>query len=167
MEQCCSVCQAGEPERVELLSSKVILKNGDSYFVLSDGSFWKAVTFAKRWRTASEWWNDTEIVPSEYECVPNNWHLGGEIWVYPKYGNLAIDEKSASNYEAIHECTHLLVNDQTGQIIFAVALHPADCLIHIYNDAQKESYDEGYTKGRRASTQNATNVLWMRRLSYR
>src|SRR5690348_14947900 len=119
---------ASEPEKIEALSAKIILQNSNGYYALSDGSCWKTIGFSKRWRTLSEWWNNVQLVPTYYECVPDDWFLGTQIEVYPKFGNLAVNEADASNQDALKQCTHLMVNTRTGQVLFAIALHPADCL---------------------------------------
>lgn len=141
------------PEKSEALGAKVILKNGDGYFVLSDNSCWKAIYFSKRWRSVSEWWNDVKLIPENYECTPNDWTLGTPLELYPKWENLEVDEANAANQETLKQCTHLLVNSRTGQVLFAIALQPAECMIQLYNDAYKDgynnAYDDGYNAGHR------------------
>jgi hypothetical protein len=154
----CSVMEASPAEKVEVLSSKVILQNTNGYFGLSDGSCWKVVGFAPRWRSLSEWWNNVQIVPESYKCVPNDWHLNSQIEVYSKYQNLQVNEADASNQAALQQCTHLLVNSRTGQVLFAIALHPADCLVQLSTEVRKEAFDEGYHQGRLKSYANATEV---------
>lgn len=149
---------ANAPERVSVLSAKVVMQNSNGYFALADGSCWKAVPFSKRWRTLSEWWNNVQLVPKEYECVPNDWFLGTQINIYPKYGNLAVNLDDASNVEDLKQCTHLFLNTRTGQILFAIALHPADCIVQLFNDAHKDGYNKGYSEGRLKSYQNSTEV---------
>lgn len=151
----CLAMQAGEPEKREILSSKIILQNTEGYFILSDGSYWKTVPFVKRWRTLSEWWNGDALIPQNYECVPSDWYIGAEIDVYPKYENLIINEANASNQEMIKQCTHLFVNTKNGQILFAISLHPIECLNRLFKDAHQEGYDAGYSKGREAVYENA------------
>lgn len=135
------------PEKMEMLCSKAVLKNDQGYFVLSDGSIWKAVGFAKRWRSLSEWWNSVQLVPEQYETLPTQWQLGTTIEAYPKYGNLRVNEADASNQEALQQCTHLLVNTRTGQVLFATALDPALALVQIFDEARLEGYNEGYSSG--------------------
>jgi hypothetical protein len=141
-------------ERVEALSSKVILQNENGYFVLSDRSCWKVIGYSVRWRNISEWWNGVQLVPENFVCVPNQWQLGAQIEVYSKYGHLTISEKDASNQEDLRQCTHLLVNAQTRQVLFAVALEPASCLVQLFTDAQKDGYNRGFSDGRSASYYN-------------
>ncbi len=131
------------PERIEPLSAKVILANKEGYFALADGTCWKAIGFQTRYRSLSEWWNSVELVPKEYECIPNDWFLATEVEVYSKYGNLNIKESDASNEEALKQCTHLLVNQRTGQVLFAIALHPADCLVQLSNEVYKDGFNKG------------------------
>ena len=154
----CSFVQASNPEHVDILSGKVVLQNSNGYFVFSNGSCWKAIGFAPRWRTLSEWWNNVEIVPQTYQCVPSDWVLGTQIDVYTKFGNLNVNEADASNQDQLKQCTHLLHNKRTGQILFAIALHPADCIGQVFAEAKKDGYDEGYTKGRLSNYQNATEI---------
>lgn len=150
-----STVYGDRPEKQETLVAKVILQNTNGYFVLSDGSLWKAIGFCKRWRTVGEWWNDAQLVPKNYECLPNDWFLGTEVWAYSKYENLQVDEDDASNKEVLKQCTHLLVNNRTGQVLFAIALNPADCVVHLFNEAHDEGYSQGYTQGQLKNSQNA------------
>jgi len=153
----CSVICAEKPEKVETLSSKVICQNTNGYFVLSDGSCWKAISFSKRWRSLSEWWNSVQLVPANYECVPNDWYLGTQIEAYRKYGNLEVDESNASNQELLKQCTHLLVNSRTGQVLFAIALHPAECIVQLFTEAHEDGYNKGLYEGRLKNYQNSSD----------
>jgi hypothetical protein len=153
-----SVMYTDGPEKAETLSSKVILQNTNGYFVLSDRSCWKVIGFSKRWRSLTEWWNNVQLAPENYACVPNDWYLGSQIEVYPKYGNLEISEGNASNQEALKQCTHLLVNTRTGQVLFAIALEPAECTIQLFNDAHEDGYDKGFHQGRLKTYQNANEI---------
>lgn len=150
--------QANPPEKIEALAAKVILQNTQGYFVLSDGSCWKVIGFCKRWRTLSEWWSNVQLAPENYECVPNDWFLGTQIEAYPKYDNLSVNQANASNQDALKQCTHLLLNNRTGQILFAIALHPTDCIIQLYSDAYEDGYNKGLHQGRLSSYQNATDI---------
>lgn len=141
-----------------MLSSKVILQNTNGYFVLSDGSCWKAIAFSKRWRSIKEWWRNVQLVPKNYECIPNDWYLGTHIEVYSKYENLEVDEANASNQEDLKQCTHLLANTRTGQVLFAIALHPADCIVQLYNDSYGDGYSDGFSEGRMESHKNANDI---------
>ncbi len=154
----CSAIHASWPERVESLSAKVILQNTEGYFVLSDGSCWKAIGFSTRWRSLNEWWNAVQLVPKNYECVPNDWYLGTLIEVYSKSGNCQVNESDASNQEALAQCSHLFLNKRTEQVLFAIALHPADCIVRLFNESKKEGYDEGYSRGRLSNYQNGTDI---------
>jgi hypothetical protein len=142
-----SLGYGGAPETVEMLSSKVILESKEGYYVLSNGACLKVVGFSTRWRTPSEWWNNVELVPKNYECVPDDWFLGSEIEVYAKYENLEVNLENATNAEILTQCTHLLYNTRTGQVLFAIWMHPAECLVQIFNDAHKDGYDKGYKEG--------------------
>lgn len=143
----CSMVSAAQPEKIELLSSKVILANSDAYFVLSDGSYWKVITFVKRSRSPFEWWSDVKLIPENYDCVPNDWFVGAEIDVYPKYGNIGVDEENASNQEALRQCTHLLCNSRNGQVLFAIEVHLSEGPVQLFNEGLKEGFDDGYAKG--------------------
>ena len=127
----CSATFADGPEKTETLLSKVVMQNTNGFFVLSDGSCWKAMGFARRWRSLGEWWNGVQLAPEKYECVPNDWYPGAQIEVYPKYGNLDVSEANASNQEALKQCTHLLLNTKNGQVLFAIALKLEDCVVSI------------------------------------
>lgn len=145
-----SVLVAYSPERVESLAAKTLTHEKTGYFVLSDGSLWKAVRFDTRSRSLSEWWNNVQLVPDNYECFPKDWNLGAQIEVYSKYGNLNIDERDAYNEQDLKSCTHLLVNSHTGQVLFAQALHPAEGILRIVAEAQNRAFEEtngNYHKG--------------------
>ena len=151
----CSVCCASQLERVEALVSKAVLKNSDGYFILSDGSFWKVITFVKRSRTLSEWWNSASLIPEQYECVPNDWFSGAEIQVFSKANHLEVDLANASNEKALKQCTHLLYNSKNGQILFAISMQPSEFIDTLFKDARKEGYNAGYSDGRYQSTNDA------------
>lgn len=154
----CSTVFANFPEKIETLSTKIILENTNGYFVLSDGSCWKAIGFSKRWRSLSEWWNNVQLVPENYECVPNDWFVGTEIEAYSKYGNLEVSEADASNQEHLKQCTHLLVNRRTGQVLFATALPTSLCIAEVFNEAKAEGYNKGYNAGRAKGYENANEI---------
>lgn len=153
----CGLICAEAPERIQTLSSKVICENTNGYFVLSDGSCWKAIGFSKRWRSLREWWNSVQLVPENYECVPNDWFLGTLIEVYRKHGNLEVDEGNAVNQETLKQCTHLLFNTRTGQVLFAISLHPAECIVQLFSEAHQDGYNKGFYEGRSKSYQNASD----------
>ncbi|OGN63659.1 MAG: hypothetical protein A3E80_02695 [Chlamydiae bacterium RIFCSPHIGHO2_12_FULL_49_9] len=142
---------SNEPERAGKLSSKVILKDQGGFFILSDGSFWRAIEYKKRPRTFLEWLQKIILVPENYECNPIDWVLGSNIQVYPKQGYSTADEGNALNEDALKQCTHILVNAGNEQILFAVPLTSADCLAQVYQGARKEGLKQGdkneYQKG--------------------
>jgi hypothetical protein len=154
----CSAMYAGAVEKIEILSAKVILQNTEGYFALSDGTCLKAIGFSKRFRTPSEWWNNVQLVPENYECIPNDWFLGTEIEVYSKYDNLEVNEANASNQEELKQCTHLLFNTRNGQVLFAIMMHPSECLIQLFNDAHKDGYNKGYREGSNAQHKNSNDI---------
>lgn len=147
---------ANSADRVGALASKVVLQNTNGYFVLTDGSCWKVVPFAKRWRTISEWWNNVEIVPENYESSPKDWFIGTQVEAYSKFNNLEVSEKNASNQETLKQCTHILVNSRTGQVLFGIQLDPADCILQLYNDAHDEGHKKGVDQGRMSAYKNST-----------
>lgn len=155
----CSFGYAGTPEKTGTLSSKVVLQNTSGYFVLSDRSCWKTFGFTKRWRSLSEWWQDAKLVPEKWESLPTDWHSGTQIEVYPKFGNLEVDEANASNQADLKQCTHLLVNTRTGKILFAIALEPSECVTMLHKESREEGYNEGYEKGRSNAYKNATDLF--------
>jgi hypothetical protein len=156
---CSCALNASEAEREEYLSAKVILQNKTGYYVLTDGSCWKVIGFEKRWRTPREWWNNVQLVPRNYECIPNDWFLGAKIQAYPKYEYLNVDEANASNEAELKQCTHLLLNTRTGQVLFAIALHASDCMVQVYTSSRDEGYHQGYTEGKLSSYQNANDIF--------
>jgi hypothetical protein len=154
----CSLAFAEEAEKIETLSSKIILQDTNGYFVLSDGSCWKVIGFSKRWRSLSEWWNDVKLAPETYECVPNDWYVGTQVEAHAKYNKLEAPEANASNQDALKQCTHLLINTRTKQVLFAIALQPADCMIQIFNEASREGYNRGFNEGRSKGYQNSREI---------
>lgn len=143
---CCAV-YASVPEKVDTLSSKISWKNTEGYYVFSDDTCWKVFSFSKRWRSISEWWYDVKLVPENYECSPGDWTVGTPIEIYPKDGNLEVDQANASNQEMLRRCTHLFYNSLTGQVLFAYALRPAECIVQLYNDGYATGYQEGVEVG--------------------
>ena len=144
----CASMDASILERAGTLSSKVTFDDESGYFSLGDGSFWKVIGFTPRWRTLREWWNNVQLAPEEYYAHPKDWLIGTIVEAYPKYGNLDVNESDATNQEALKQCSHLLYNTRTQQVLFAIELHPADLLIHLNQDAQKHGYNQGYAAGR-------------------
>jgi len=140
-----SIYASGGPEKTEQLCAKSILQDKNGYFVLSDGSCWKAVGFAPRWRTPSEWWNNVELVPENYKSEPSDWLVGTVIQTYPKHLHSEVNESDASNQESLMQCTDLLVNTRTGEVLFGVAMNPALFLVEV----SEKFYKDGYSKGER------------------
>jgi hypothetical protein len=138
---------ADAPEHKGFLSGKIIIRDSFGYFLLSDGSHWQVNGFVLRSRGFFEWWNGVQLaIPEGCECKPNDWILGSTIEAYPKV-TFDFDYTGADNLEALKQCTHCLVNTQSGQILFGNPLLPADCLTRIYNDAAAKAYDQGYEEG--------------------
>ncbi len=142
---------ADEPQQFAAISTNISLESGTGYFVLSDGSFWKAIPFIKRMRGPLEWWNDVRLVPEQYVTLPKEWPVGLEIAIYSRAWILDVNEENASNQDAIRRCTHLLMNSRTGQFLFAIPFDPASGLAEfyydVYNEAYKKGHDEGYGSG--------------------
>lgn len=145
---------ANDSAYVATLCAKVVASDGKGFFILSDGSYWKTVGFVKRTRSIAEWWNNVELAPKNYECVPNDWFIGAQIACFLKSANLTVDESNASNIEELKQCTHLLVNQGNEQILFAVMLDPATCLTQIFNQAYQDGYDKGNRDGRSSGQKN-------------
>ena len=143
----CSFTQASEPERVEVLEGAAAFSSGEGYFVLSDQSCWKVIGFSTRWRTMTEWWNGTQLVPQNFENVPSDWSLGSYVEIYSKYDNLSISEADASNQDKLRQCTHLIVNPGTGMVLFAIPLSTSHCMVSLFNQAHATGYSEGYIEG--------------------
>jgi hypothetical protein len=148
---CFSEVFAESSERIETLAAKVILSNSDGYFVLSDGSFWKVIGFSKRWRSLSEWWNNTPLMVSEdFDSLPNDWPMGAQMEIHTKYESPIMEcvkEADASNQEILKQCSHLLRNKGSGKILFAISIHPAECFVQAFQEARNEGYHEGYSYG--------------------
>jgi hypothetical protein len=143
----CSLAQAMPPESVVQLSTKVILSNNNGYYVLSDNTCWKVIYFSKRWRSLSEWWNDVKLVPETFECAPKDWIEGSYIEVYSKRDFPEIPLQNASNQDDLINCSHVLINSTSKQVLFANALTTADCMVLLFNQAHEDGYNEGYTRG--------------------
>lgn len=151
----CAFVDAGGPEFVEILSSKVVLQNSDGYFALSNGTCWKVISFSPRWRSVSEWWNNVQIIPDNYKSKPIDWLDGTQIEIYPVYGNSGVDLDNASNQESLKQCTNLLLNTRTGQVLFAMPLHPAQCIIELATNVYKDGHARGLIEGRSQQFKNA------------
>lgn len=134
---------AGDPEKIETLTAKAPL-NTQGFYVLSDGSCWKVFPFVKRTRSLTEWWNNEQLIPNNYEVVPDDWLIGTKIEIYPKQENLNVNEADAYNQNDLGQCTHLFVNAGNQQILFGVLLSTEDCVVQAF----KEGYEAGYKKGR-------------------
>lgn len=130
-----------------VLSAKVSVYEPNGYFQLSDGTHWKVIGFVPRTRGLGEWWNNVQLAPDTYKCLPKDWVVGAQIIAYPKYGNLGVEESNAINHEALKQCSHLLVNQGNAQVLFALPLDPATWLVQLFNDAHRFGYDSGYNKG--------------------
>ncbi len=144
-------------QQVETIAAKVILQNTDGYFILSDKSCWKVAGFSKRWRGPLEWWNNVQLVPPNYECVPNDWFVGTQVAIYSKYDRLDVSESDASNQEMLKQCTHLFVNARTEQVLFAIAMEPGEGLTQLAKDMYKDGYDKGVSEGRQEANKNSTD----------
>jgi hypothetical protein len=137
------------------LRAKILPSENKGYYVFADGSFWKVTTLVKRWRGPLEWLRGDELyVPESYVTTLEDWSFGDEFEVYPKLGNLRLDESVASNEKELQSYTHLLVNPFTGKVIFGIPLHPADFVNQLYNDG----YDIGYSKGESVGYTNGYSV---------
>jgi hypothetical protein len=156
----CSFTQASEPERVEILEAAATFPSGEGYFILSDQSCWKVIGFSTRWRTITEWWNGTQLVPQNFENVPKDWTLGSYVEIYSKYGNLSINEADASNQDKLRQCTHLIVNPGTGMVLFAIPLSTSQCMVSLFNEAHATGYSEGYSIGYSVGCDNQYNSAY-------
>lgn len=117
------------------------------------------MSFAPRWRSVSEWWNGVELIPQNYRCEPADWVLGTEIQTCSKYGNIEVNLADASNQEALNQCTHLLFNKRTGQVLFAIAMDTAHCMSDLFNEAYKEGKAKGVQEGY-AKACSDSNVIY-------
>lgn len=138
---------SGELEKESQLVAKVALSNTQGYFLFEDGSFWKVVPLIKRWRSLSEWWNDVQLVPEQFECIPKDWNLGAPIAVYRKESNFDIEESNASNSKILKHCSHFLVNQVTKQTLFAYPLSQSQLITQLYRDAYLDGYNIGQQEG--------------------
>lgn len=141
-----SVYGKTDEERVETLASKIILENTSGYYILSDKSCWKVVGFSKRWRGVVEWWNRVELAPAKYNTIPSDWFIGSEIAVFSKRNALDVSEENASNYDVIRQCTHLLENQRTGHVLFAIYMPVEECFIQLAADSYKDGHAQGFAK---------------------
>ncbi len=143
----------------EILSAKSIIKDRKGYYALSDGSVWRVIGFDPRWRTPSEWWNNVELVSKRYECLPNQWEVGAVVEIYPKYDYLTADENNASNKEALQQCSHMLVNLASGQVLFAAPLTTGAFFQQFYQDVYGIGFDKGYSEGYQQGKRVARNPV--------
>jgi hypothetical protein len=143
----CAGVYASPPEQIVTLSGKAILSSEQGYYVLSDSTCWKVINFSKRWRSPLEWWNNVQLAPETFDCIPSSWDLGASIDVYSKFDFPEIPLENASNKTDLVNCTHVLVNSVTNQVLFGTALETADCMVRIFNEAYKDGHDIGYSRG--------------------
>ena len=135
-------------DHVGQITGRIAADPTHAYFFLSDGTFWKAYPFEKRWRTLGEWWSGMDFnIPDAYESKLDEWILGSVVGTFPKYQNLSIDEAYAANKDHLKICTHLFVNQNTGKVLFAAPLVPADYMMQIFEEGSKKGYAEGYKVG--------------------
>jgi len=144
----CSPLHPLDPEKVETLSAKFCSENKGGYYVLADDSCWKVIGFSKRWRGLREWWNNVQLAPETYDCIPDNWIVGATIEIYQKSSFPSIPLENASNKENVLQCSHVFLNKTTNQVLFAIALKPAECLTQLYKLGHNDGYEEGHSKGR-------------------
>jgi len=138
---------ADEAEHRGDLSGKVVIQSDFGYFLLSDGSYWKVYSFAIRSRGFFEWIRGIQLLtPENCDCKADDWVLGSSVEAYPKSGTY-IDLSDADNIDALKNCTHFLVNTNTGKILFCIPLLPADCMTQIYQDAARLAFSKGYQAG--------------------
>lgn len=145
----CAGLQAEDPEKVETLAAKFCLENKIGYYVFSDDSCWKVIGFSKRSRSLREWWNNVQLAPEIYDCTPDKWTVGAPIEIYAKDSFSPIPLDNASNKENVMQCSHVFLNKNTRQVLFALSLKPAECLSQLYKIGHKEGHEEGYSKGMR------------------
>jgi hypothetical protein len=143
----CSLAHAMPPEKIAQLSAKVILTNDNGYYVLSDNSCWKVIYFSKRMRSLSEWWNNVRLVPETFECSPKDWVEGTYIEIYSKRDFPEIPFQNASNQNDLINCSHVLINTASKQVLFANALSIADSMVLVFNQAYEDGYNKGYGIG--------------------
>jgi len=147
---------ATSPEKIEMLAAKAFVKKEKGYFVLSDGSCWQTIALETRWRSLFEWWNNVELSPENYHCIPNDWQLGSRIEVFPKGQDLEFKEEDATNASELRYYTHYLVNDKL-QVLFAKPLSVADCIVYVANESKQLGYEQGMAKGEENKALSATS----------
>lgn len=154
----CAFAGNADLEREEQLCAKAVLENKMGYFVLADGSCWKAVGFSPRWRSISEWWNGVELAPQQYKCEPNDWFIGTVIQAYPKNSFWEVNEADAANQEDLKQCTHILVNARTSQVLFAIAMDTSHCIVDLHREAYKDGHAKGMKEGYAKQREHAASV---------
>lgn len=133
-------------DREEKLASSVLINDKVGYFCLSDGSLWKVITFTKRWRSLGEWWEGVQLAPESYETSPKDWLLGSEISICSKFEAIEVNELDAVNHDELKQCTHLLMNQGTRQVLFAIPLTSMQCMDLIFKEGKLLGYEEGYNE---------------------
>ncbi len=142
------VCIAAYAETGGSIVAKITPSESQGYLIFSNGTYWKVSSFVKRWRTPLEWLAGNEIyVPENYICDMQSWSFGDEFEVYPKCGNIRVDESHASNEEALKKHSHILLNPRTEKILFGTPIHPADFVVQIYNEGYSLGHSKGYSTG--------------------
>lgn len=146
-----SLMHADETQEVAYagsLAGQIFVGDTNGFFILSDGSCWKTASFITRWRNPLEWWNSVDLNPPQnFQCTPKDWTLGAPIEVYPKLRLSGIDISNASNAAELNQCTHVMINQHTGHVLFSVALAPSVAMMEIFKTGHAAGYKEGVQKG--------------------
>jgi hypothetical protein len=135
-------------DHIANLEGGISMNGHNGYFVLTDGTFWKVYGYVTRYRTPFEWWNGASLdVPEQFNCAPKDWYAGSEIECYPRSGVNFVDDSNASNQDELKQCTHVLINSKTGQVLFGIKMSPLTCLNLIYAEGENHGYNKGYSVG--------------------
>jgi len=143
-----SLC-AQEVQMAQIMS-RFHVSDSRAYFLVDKGTIWKVTRFEKRWRGPLEWFRGDDLgVPEQYLYSVSDWGSLGEMEIYPKFVSPA-PEASASNETEIHKATHILVNRQTGRVLYGYETSASQAMLDIYTEGKAAGYNEGREEGYKA-----------------
>ncbi len=148
-----SFMRADESQTAEYagtLAGTILSGDTNGFFILADGSCWRTVSYVTRWRGPLEWWNGVDLNPPQgFQCTLKEWNLGAPIEFHRRHGISGVDISNASNSAELNQCTHVMINQHTGHVVFGVFLTPTVAMMEIFKTGKAAGFREGEEKGRK------------------
>ena len=143
-----------QAEHIGALAGTILVGDTNGFFMLADGSCWKTTSYVTRWRGPLEWWNGVDIAPPQgFQCTLKDWNLGAPIEFHRRHGISGVDLSNASNSAELNQCTHIMINQHTGHVVFGVFLTPTIAMTEIFKTGRETGFREGEQKGRAETRQ--------------